>query len=123
MHGRGRIGCRYGRKDRGGARAISPLGARKPDHRSRPGWIDGIEKAGGLFLMTALMVDTWRVAESDARRHGQPDYVAAAQKPLLRFTTAGSVDDGKSTLIGRLLYDVHSVHEDHMESVRKNGLN
>ena len=32
-----------------------------------------------------------------------------AEKDLLRFSTAGSVDDGKSTLIGRLLYDTQSV--------------
>ena len=36
---------------------------------------------------------------------------------LLRFTTAGSVDDGKSTLIGRLLYDSKSIFEDQMEAV------
>ena len=36
---------------------------------------------------------------------------------LLRFTTAGSVDDGKSTLIGRLLYDSGSVHDDQYESI------
>ena len=44
---------------------------------------------------------------------------------LLRFTTAGSVDDGKSTLIGRLLYDSKSIFEDQMaaieESSRKKG--
>jgi sulfate adenylyltransferase large subunit len=40
-------------------------------------------------------------------------------KDLLRFTTAGSVDDGKSTLIGRLLYDSRSVYEDQLESVSK----
>jgi sulfate adenylyltransferase subunit 1 len=40
-------------------------------------------------------------------------------KDLLRFTTAGSVDDGKSTLIGRLLYDSRSVYEDQLESVTK----
>src|SRR6202789_3400407 len=38
---------------------------------------------------------------------------------LLRFTTAGSVDDGKSTLIGRLLYDSRSVYDDQLESVTK----
>lgn len=37
---------------------------------------------------------------------------------LLRFTTAGSVDDGKSTLIGRLLYDSKSIFEDQLEAVR-----
>ena len=45
---------------------------------------------------------------------------ATHEKPLLRFTTAGSVDDGKSTLIGRLLHDSNSVLEDHMESLRPN---
>jgi sulfate adenylyltransferase subunit 1 len=38
-------------------------------------------------------------------------------KSLLRFTTAGSVDDGKSTLIGRLLYDSKSIFEDQMEHI------
>lgn len=41
------------------------------------------------------------------------------EKDLLRFTTAGSVDDGKSTLIGRLLYDSRSVYDDQLESVTK----
>jgi sulfate adenylyltransferase subunit 1 len=36
---------------------------------------------------------------------------------ILRFTTAGSVDDGKSTLIGRLLYDSKSIFEDQLEAV------
>ena len=48
------------------------------------------------------------------------------QNSLLRFTTAGSVDDGKSTLIGRLLYDSKSIFEDQLEAVenssRKKGL-
>ena len=38
---------------------------------------------------------------------------------LLRFTTAGSVDDGKSTLIGRMLYDTKSLFEDQIKSVEK----
>ncbi|MBV9849497.1 MAG: sulfate adenylyltransferase subunit CysN [Armatimonadetes bacterium] len=37
---------------------------------------------------------------------------------LLRFTTAGSVDDGKSTLIGRLLYDSKSIFDDQYEAIR-----
>jgi sulfate adenylyltransferase subunit 1 len=40
---------------------------------------------------------------------------------LLRFTTAGSVDDGKSTLIGRLLYDSKSIFEDQMEAVKQSS--
>src|SRR6201996_8191849 len=39
------------------------------------------------------------------------------QKDLLRFSTAGSVDDGKSTLIGRLLYDSRNVYEDQVRAV------
>ena len=38
---------------------------------------------------------------------------------LLRFSTPGSVDDGKSTLIGRLLYDTASIFEDQMEAVER----
>src|ERR1043166_4781723 len=44
-------------------------------------------------------------------------------KDLLRFTTAGSVDDGKSTLIGRLLYDSRNVYEDQIKSVAKASAN
>ena len=48
------------------------------------------------------------------------DFLAAEQqKDLLRFTTAGSVDDGKSTLIGRLLYDSRSVYEDQIKAVTR----
>src|SRR5215217_3840135 len=38
-------------------------------------------------------------------------------KSLLRFITCGSVDDGKSTLIGRLLYESHLVFEDHLAAL------
>ncbi len=41
---------------------------------------------------------------------------------LLRFTTAGSVDDGKSTLIGRLLYDSKSIFEDQLEAVQRDSI-
>ncbi len=43
------------------------------------------------------------------------------QTELLRFTTAGSVDDGKSTLIGRLLYDCKSIFEDQLDAVKKSS--
>ena len=42
---------------------------------------------------------------------------------LLRICTAGSVDDGKSTLIGRLLYDSRSVYDDQVHSVKKASVN
>ena len=50
------------------------------------------------------------------------DYLAEERsKDLLRFSTAGSVDDGKSTLIGRLLYDTQSVYEDQVRSIEGKG--
>jgi sulfate adenylyltransferase subunit 1 len=45
------------------------------------------------------------------------------EKQLLRFTTAGSVDDGKSTLIGRLLYDAKGVYEDQLASAKNSRIN
>ena len=41
-----------------------------------------------------------------------------AERELLRFLTAGSVDDGKSTLIGRLLHDTHSIYQDQFAALR-----
>ncbi len=46
----------------------------------------------------------------------------AKRADLLRFTTAGSVDDGKSTLIGRLLHDAKGIYEDHLASVEAASL-
>ncbi|BAM04594.1 sulfate adenylyltransferase subunit CysN [Phycisphaera mikurensis] len=43
------------------------------------------------------------------------------QKQLMRFITCGSVDDGKSTLIGRMLYDSKMVYEDQLATVRKDS--
>jgi len=44
-----------------------------------------------------------------------------AQKSLLRFLTCGSVDDGKSTLIGRLLYDTRAVPDDQMAALERDS--
>ncbi len=43
------------------------------------------------------------------------------RKDLLRFLTCGSVDDGKSTLIGRLLYDSKLIYEDQLEAIKKDS--
>ena len=43
------------------------------------------------------------------------------QKDLLRFLTCGNVDDGKSTLIGRLLYDSKMIYEDHLQAVTRDS--
>ena len=48
-----------------------------------------------------------------------PNPQSPISSDLLRFTTAGSVDDGKSTLIGRLLYDAKSIFEDQMEAMER----
>ena len=65
---------------------------RDPRRRPNVGRRDGGPQARGIFLMTAT-------------------------RQLLRITTAGSVDDGKSTLIGRLLHDTDSLPLDHLEAV------
>ncbi len=52
-----------------------------------------------------------------AATNGRPH--AARTSELVRFATAGSVDDGKSTLIGRLLYDTKSIFEDQLEHVEE----
>jgi bifunctional enzyme CysN/CysC/sulfate adenylyltransferase subunit 1 len=44
------------------------------------------------------------------------------QKELLRLLTCGSVDDGKSTLIGRLLHDSQMIYEDHLEAIKKDSV-
>ncbi|MEQ9265254.1 MAG: sulfate adenylyltransferase subunit CysN [Balneolaceae bacterium] len=51
------------------------------------------------------------------------DSKAYLNMDLLRFTTAGSVDDGKSTLIGRLLYDSKSIFEDQLEAIEESSKN
>ncbi|HKN21676.1 MAG TPA: sulfate adenylyltransferase subunit CysN [Terracidiphilus sp.] len=60
--------------------------------------------------------------ELENRRFEIGDFLAQErEKDLLRFSTAGSVDDGKSTLIGRLLYDTQSVYEDQVRSIEGKG--
>src|SRR6188474_2795458 len=41
------------------------------------------------------------------------------KKELLRFVSVGSVDDGKSTLIGRLIYDTHGIYEDQLSAMKR----
>jgi sulfate adenylyltransferase subunit 1 len=57
----------------------------------------------------------------DIDAHIEQQLEAERAKDLLRFSTAGSVDDGKSTLIGRLLYDSRNVYDDHIRSVTHNA--
>lgn len=54
----------------------------------------------------------------EIKKEGIETYLQTQQhKSLLRFLTCGSVDDGKSTLIGRLLYDAHQIYEDQLKSL------
>jgi bifunctional enzyme CysN/CysC len=55
-----------------------------------------------------------------AATNGRPTVTRHSE--LVRFATAGSVDDGKSTLIGRLLYDTKSIFEDQLEHVERTSL-
>src|SRR5439155_9847101 len=85
----------HGLEDHRGTHRRPLFGAPATRDRSRSGRFDGAEEARGLFLMSSL----------------------------LRICTAGSVDDGKSTLIGRLLYDSQAVYEDQVRSVARASVN
>ena len=63
-----------------------------------------------------------QILEDDFIRTDVLGYLQAQEnKSFLRFITCGSVDDGKSTLIGRLLYDSHLIYEDQLASVEKDS--
>ena len=62
------------------------------------------------------------VAETRSVSTGIGDYLAEQeQKSMLRFLTCGSVDDGKSTLIGRLLYDTRLIFEDQLAALERDS--
>ena len=86
---------------------------RAPGARDRPRLerLDGEEEAGGLLLMSP------REQRPHRRRHRGLSGRSTSTRSLLRFITCGSVDDGKSTLIGRLLYDSKLVFEDQLAAL------
>src|SRR5208282_3316910 len=92
------------------------VGTPGPGHRLRRGRIDGEEEAGGLFLMAPTPVQP---------KSGSVEAYLAAHdsKDLLRFITCGSVDDGKSTLIGRLLFDSQLLPDDQIAELRRDSRN
>jgi len=64
----------------------------------------------------------YRIQEESLIRTDIGEYLQRHEnKDLLRFLTCGSVDDGKSTLIGRLLYDCHMIYEDQLDKVAKDS--
>ena len=117
---RERRGIRRRRRHRGGrlhADRARRHPRRRPDLRGRHGG----PQEGGLLLMHPMTFAHARVPRSRMGawdpapiRHGDP-----AMSTLLRLATAGSVDDGKSTLVGRLLHDTKSVLSDQLDAVER----
>ncbi|HUN84706.1 MAG TPA: GTP-binding protein, partial [Terracidiphilus sp.] len=68
-----------------------------------------------------VLPESLKVVGDDIDAQIEAHLRADRAKDLLRFSTAGSVDDGKSTLIGRLLYDSRNVYDDHIRSVTHNA--
>ena len=61
-------------------------------------------------------------SRTDAAAHGvAPTHGAGHGKEILKFLTCGSVDDGKSTLIGRLLHDTQLIYEDQLAALRRDS--
>src|SRR5690606_3029579 len=75
------------------------------------------KEAGGLFLMARSAPEPVPAADLELWLAQQTG------KSLLRFLTCGSVDDGKSTLIGRLLYDSQMILDDQLASLKNDSRN
>ena len=114
------------RRRRAGVRDDGPLphGRRHDLHRR-----GRVERGDGLDEIIDEIAAT-RITERGADPRRRPDQRGRDGRPqagglllrpmdILRFATAGSVDDGKSTLIGRLLFDSKSIFEDQIEAVER----
>src|SRR3990172_6840100 len=97
VDGRDRVERRYAAGDHPGNAVDQDFRTPGARDRSRFGRLDGEEEARGIFLMAHVSDLIATDIDQYLRTH--------EQKGLLRFITCGSVDDGKSTLIGRLLYE------------------
>src|SRR5690606_24245461 len=103
--------------------------AARPPHRPRRGGLDGEEEAGRVFLIMTHRTASSPLAFATAGQQeetGAPasirTYLAEQEsKSMLRFLTCGSVDDGKSTLIGRLLYDTRLIFEDQLAALERDS--
>src|SRR5207237_7658762 len=105
--GRHRFQRRLGRGYRARDAHRPHLRAPGPPDRHGRSRLDGKEEARGLFLMV--------------REPTLAEMLKPRAKGLLRFLTCGSVDDGKSTLIGRLLYDSKLIFEDQLATLEKDS--
>ena len=97
--------ARLRRRDHRGDDGRHQVRTHHPRHRPRPGRQHGTEEAGRVLLE----MDVHELL----RQNEQAD--------LLRFSTAGSVDDGKSTLIGRLLADCKCIYDDQLAAVHRDS--
>src|ERR1700740_115875 len=120
MHGRNPLRRGFGAQDHRGTGRGAEFGARKSGDRSRPGRVHGTEEAGRVFLM-ASVADRPDFVVGDGFFDIKAFLDQEQSKDLLRLTTAGSVDDGKSTLIGRMLHDARGAYEDQLKSARRGG--
>ncbi len=80
--------------------------------RQRPVRLHGKEEKGGVLLMSAA-----NKAQLDMQQFIEME----SSKSMLKFITCGSVDDGKSTLIGRLLYDSQLLYDDQLEELKRDS--
>src|SRR5262249_50434896 len=103
--GRGAIARGQCGGDRRGDARRADLRAHDAPDRPRRRRLDGAEEARGILLSMAPITTDATDLEVLA---------PSAPRDLLRFTTVGSVDDGKSTLIGRLLHDSQAIYDDHL---------
>ncbi|ANS41212.1 sulfate adenylyltransferase subunit CysN [Serratia inhibens] len=72
--------------------------------------------------MKTIVSQNQAIAKQIAEQGGVESYLHAQQhKSLLRFLTCGSVDDGKSTLIGRLLHDTRQIYEDQLSTLHSDS--
>src|SRR6266849_999920 len=110
---RGALDRSYPRRDHRRNDGRPDLGTRDARHRPRCRRQHGEEKARGIFLISSRIGVDELVREFIDR---------SAKKDTLRFSTMGSVDDGKSTLIGRLLYDTKSIYEDHLSTLKADSV-
>src|SRR5690606_1914381 len=112
-HGGSRIGCRDAGTGDFRDRHGRYVGAARPADRPRSRRIGRAHEAGRLFLMAARDDSEIPTFGALLRRE--------TQKGLLRFMTCGSVDDGKSTLLGRLLYDSGVLFSGQLASLRSDS--
>src|SRR5450631_2918279 len=89
-----------------GIAGVAGLGAAGQGDRRRPGRVHGAKKTGRLFLMAGQVAAQAEIAAD-----------AGSGRGLLRVLTCGSVDNGKSTLIGRLLHECGAIFDDQLSAL------